>query len=151
MVACIKMEQIHFFLLGSGWTARATLLLSGLSMTLFIACSVGFLSVGANVISSRSFIRPVMFDLELEWTVGVGGGGENLHSSTSTLLLLIFDRRPPPQYKFLSLPSLPLPLKSKMVAIVFVQKISCTRSPKLSLFFRLPLSLPYTCVVYHIT
>ena len=29
----------------------------------------------ANVISSRPFIRPAMFDLELEWTVGVGGGG----------------------------------------------------------------------------
>ena len=130
------------------------MLLSGLSMTLFIACSVCFLLVGANVLSSRSFIRPAVFDLELEWTVGVGGvkgKGENLHSSTSTLLLLIFDRRPPPQYKFLSLPSLPLPLKSKMAAIVFVQKIPSTRSPKLSLFFRLPLSLPYTCVVYHIT
>ena len=29
----------------------------------------------ANVISSRSFIRSAMFDLELEWTVGVRGGG----------------------------------------------------------------------------
>ena len=29
----------------------------------------------ANVISSRSFNRPAMFDLELESTVGVGGGG----------------------------------------------------------------------------
>ena len=29
----------------------------------------------ANVISSRSIISPAMFDLELEWTVGVGDGG----------------------------------------------------------------------------
>ena len=29
----------------------------------------------ANVISSRSFFRPAMFDLQLEWTVGVGGEG----------------------------------------------------------------------------
>ena len=29
----------------------------------------------ANVISSRSFIRPAMFVLELEWAVGVGGEG----------------------------------------------------------------------------
>ena len=29
----------------------------------------------ANVISSRSFNRPAMFDLELEWTVGAGGRG----------------------------------------------------------------------------
>ena len=28
----------------------------------------------ANVISSRSYIRPAMFDLELKWTAGVGGG-----------------------------------------------------------------------------
>ena len=28
----------------------------------------------ANVISSRSFIRPAMFGLELEWTVEVGDG-----------------------------------------------------------------------------
>ena len=25
--------------------------------------------------SSRSFVRPAIFDLQLEWTVGVGGGG----------------------------------------------------------------------------
>ena len=29
----------------------------------------------ANVISSRWFIRLAMFDLELEWMLGVGGGG----------------------------------------------------------------------------
>ena len=34
--------------------------------------------------------------------------------------LLIYDRRSPPWYKFLSLPSLPLSLKSKMAANIFV-------------------------------
>ena len=29
----------------------------------------------ANVIRSRFFIRPAMFDLGLEWTVELGGGG----------------------------------------------------------------------------
>ena len=29
----------------------------------------------ANVIRLRSFIRPAMLDLGLEWTVRVGGGG----------------------------------------------------------------------------
>ena len=29
----------------------------------------------ANVVSLRSFIRPAMLDLELEWTVRVGGRG----------------------------------------------------------------------------
>ena len=38
-----------------------------------------------------------------------------------------------PWYKLLSLPSLPLPLKSKMAAIIFVKKILSTRSPKLRL------------------
>ena len=40
-----------------------------------LACSAGVLLVRANVKSSQSFIRPAMFDLELEWTVGVGGRG----------------------------------------------------------------------------
>ena len=31
--------------------------------------------MGANVISSRSFNRPAMFDLELAWTVGIGDRG----------------------------------------------------------------------------
>ena len=34
-----------------------------------LASSVGVLLVRANVISSGSFIRPAMFDFELEWTV----------------------------------------------------------------------------------
>ena len=39
---------------------------------------------------------------------------------------LIFDCQPPSWYKFLSLPSLPLPLKSKMAAMIFVKKIQST-------------------------
>ena len=39
-----------------------------------VARCAGVLFVRANVISSRLFIRPIMFDLELELTVGVVGG-----------------------------------------------------------------------------
>ena len=39
-----------------------------------VACSAGVLSVQANVISLWSFIQQAMFDLQLEWTVGVGDG-----------------------------------------------------------------------------
>ena len=42
-----------------------------------LACSAGVFLVRANAKSSRSFVRPAIFDLQLEWTVGVkGGGGE---------------------------------------------------------------------------
>ena len=42
-----------------------------------LACRAGVLLVRANAKSSRSFVRPAIFDLQLEWTVGVkGGGGE---------------------------------------------------------------------------
>ncbi|RMX38736.1 hypothetical protein pdam_00012436, partial [Pocillopora damicornis] len=34
-----------------------------------LVCSASVLLVRANLIGSRSFIRPVMFDLELEWTI----------------------------------------------------------------------------------
>ena len=69
-----------------------------------LACSAGVLLVRANAKSSRSFVRLAIFDLQLEWAVGVGGGeGRNFHSPTPTLLLT-FDRRPfpwaPPWYKF---------------------------------------------------
>ena len=90
------------------------------------------LIVRANVISSRSFIRPVMFDLGLEWTVGVGVGRRtkrNLHFPSPTPLL-IFDRRLSPRYKFSSLPSLLMPLKSKRAAIIFIKKVPGTRSKK---------------------
>ena len=40
-----------------------------------LACSAGVLLVRANVKSSQSFIRPAMFDMQLEGTVGVEGGG----------------------------------------------------------------------------
>ena len=39
-----------------------------------LTCSAGVLLGRANVVSSRSFFRPAMFDLGLEWTVEVGGG-----------------------------------------------------------------------------
>ena len=41
-----------------------------------------------NVISSRSFILAAIFDLEIEWTVGVGdwGGRENV------LILVVFHK-----------------------------------------------------------
>ena len=60
----------------------------------------------------------------------------NFHFSNSTPLL-IFDWQPPPWYKFLSLLSLLLPLKSKMVAIIFVTKILSSCLPKLNLLCRL--------------
>ena len=63
-------------------------------------------------------------------------GRRNLHLPTPNPLL-IFDRRPPPWYKFLSLPSLQLPLKSKMAAIIFVKEILSSRSPKSRLLCRL--------------
>ena len=44
---------------------------------------------------------------------------------------------PPPWYKFLSLPSLLLPLKSKLVVITVFQKILTTHLPKLCLLCRL--------------
>ena len=93
----------------------------------------------ASVISSRSFIRPAMFDLQLEWTVGVGGKGKAKRPHHIPIPLLIFDRQPPPWYKFISLPSLPLLLKSKTTAIIFVMKLLSTRSPKLRLLCRLGL------------
>ena len=63
--------------------------------------------------------------------MGVGGGGRarrlgNPHSPTPTSLH-IFDRRPLPWYKSLSLASLPLPLTSKIAAMIFAEKIQSTR------------------------
>ena len=62
--------------------------------------------------------------------------GGNLHFPTPTPLLT-FDHQLPPSYKFLSLPSLLLPLKSKMVAIISFKKILNTHLPKLCLLCRL--------------
>ena len=76
-----------------------------------------------------------MVDLQLKWTVGIGSGGlgHNLHSPTRTPLL-IFDHQPPLWYKFISLSSLLLPLKSMMAAIIFVKKSLSTHLPKLHRF-----------------
>ena len=80
--------------------------------------------------SSRLLIQPAMFDLKMEAAEGDGAGKDkNIHSPTP---LLIFDHRSPN-----SLPSLPLPLKSKMAAIIFTKKILNTRCPKLRQLCRL--------------
>ena len=42
-------------------------------------------------------------------------------------------RRSPAWYKFLSLPSLPLPLRSNMATFIFIKKILRTRRPKITL------------------
>ena len=39
-----------------------------------LACCTGILLGQANIISSRTFIRPAMFDLGSGWRVGEGGG-----------------------------------------------------------------------------
>ena len=57
-----------------------------------LACSAGVLFVRANAKSSRSFVRPAIIDLQLEWTVGVGGGGGDK----------IFTPLPPPLSLFLT-------------------------------------------------
>ena len=81
----------------------------------------------------------------------------NLHSPTPTPLL-IFDRRPPPWFRFFFSHSLPLPLKSKMAAIVFVEKkklvskkILSTRSPILRLLCKLnwPVCCKQESETYH--
>ena len=149
-----------------------------------LACSAGVLLVRANVKSSQSFIRPAMFDLELEWTrwgwgpgksektpaqrgkqntpwspwllahhgtefckMTMTSGRRNLHFPIPTSLLF-FDRRPSSWYRFPSLPSLPLPLKWKMAAIIFVKKVLSTRSPKLRLTCRRKLSKKCTFIMY---
>ena len=66
----------------------------------------------------------------------MGGRRRDLCSPSPTLLLVL-DCRPPPWYKFVSFPSLPLPIKSKMAAIILVKKLLSTRSPKLRLFYKL--------------
>ena len=104
---------------------------SNIEVTRIIACKL-------TLKSSWSVVRPAIFDLQLEWIVGVGGvGGEkNLHSPTPTPLL-IHECQLPPWYKFIPLPSLLLPLKSKMAAKIFIMKLLSTRLPKLRLLCRL--------------
>ena len=66
-------------------------------------------------------------------------GRHNLHFPTPNPLLN-FDRRPPPWYKFLSLPNRQLPLKSKMAAMILVKEILGSRSPKLRQLCRLTIT-----------
>ena len=105
-----------------------------------LTCIAGVPSGRANITSWQSFIRPAMFDLELDYTVGVGVREGREHSvifhSPIPTPLLTFDRRPPPLVQISFLASLPLPLKSKMAAMIFVKKILSTRSPKLRLLCR---------------
>ena len=55
-----------------------------------LACNAGVLLVRANAKSSRSFVRPAIFDLQLEWTVGVGGGvGEKRKKNISMHSIVI--------------------------------------------------------------
>ena len=65
------------------------------------------------------------------------GKGETYLYFPALTPLLTFDLRTPPWYKFISLPSLPLSLKLKMAAIIFVMKLLSTRSPKLRQLSRL--------------
>ena len=50
----------------------------------------GVLLERANDINSQSFIRRTMFDLELEWTVGVGAGGRAKIFTPPPLRLFLF-------------------------------------------------------------
>ena len=90
-----------------------------------LACSVGFLTLR----SSRSFIQPAIFTFDLEVKVVAGRWGGEVHpphlrpSPPTSTSLHILDRRLPLWYKFLSLPSPPLPFKKKMAAIIFDKKI----------------------------
>ena len=70
----------------------AIFLLSPTPFNSAIVRSAGVLLVRANVISSRSFIQPAMFDLQSKWTVGEGGGGREkliFTSPPSPLSLLL--------------------------------------------------------------
>ena len=74
------------------------------------------------------FCHEEFIHLGNQQVIEISKPGSNLHFPTP---LLIFDRQPPPQQRFLSLPCLLLPLQSKMAAIIFVDKILSTCSPKL--------------------
>ena len=80
------------------------------------------LSGWQRMIDSWSVVEPIRSSVHGRKEYGkitLTSSRRNLHSTTPTPLL-IFDSRPPPWYKFLSLPSLPLPLKSKMATKIFV-------------------------------
>ena len=88
-----------------------------------IACSAGLLFVLANLTSLPLFIHPAMFDLKLEWVVGAGGRGRGRGRAKRCLPKDTTSKPPPPPwYKFISHPCLPLPLKAKMVALIFCQE-----------------------------
>ena len=68
---------------------------------------------------------------------GVWGEGKANIYSPIPIPLLNFDCCTPPWCNFLSLPSLPLPLKSEMAGIIFAEKILSTCLPKSCLLCRL--------------
>ena len=61
------------------------------------------------------------------------GKGEKIFTTLPPFFSLVLTVGHPLRYKLISLPSLPLPLKSKMAAIIFVKKYLSIRSPKLRL------------------
>ena len=65
--------------------------------------------------------------------------------------LLPLDRRSPPWYKFLSLPSFPLLYLSKMAAVIFTKKILSNHLPKLRLLCRLHRKGMFTFVIWFMT
>ena len=82
----------------------ATFLLSPPFNSVIARCA-SVLLVRANVISSRSFIQPAMFDFQSKWTVGEGGGGREkliFTSPPSPLSLLLTFERPLGTNLFLS-------------------------------------------------
>ena len=81
------------------------------------------------------FIRLAVFELQSEWTVGVGGGeGETLHFPTLSSLLF-FNRRPPIQISFSPQPSSANIIRDGGHS--FVKKLLGTRLPNSRLVCRL--------------
>ena len=104
-----------------------------------IACSAGILLGQVNIkkhmmVYSSSHVW-FGFDL-IWWGVGVRKGKIFTPPPHLTpLFFFFFYCCSPPWYKFLSFPSLLLPLKAKMVVIIFAKKILSTCLPKLWLLW----------------
>lgn len=73
----------------------------------------GILLVLANLTSLPLFIQPVMFDLKLEWVVGAGGRGKGEGGRWRGRAKRCLPKETT---------CLPLPLKAKMVALIFCQE-----------------------------
>ena len=81
-------------------------------------------------------LKRMHFTQEIKHTILLGRVNVEKLVSDHPTPLLIFDHCSPPWYKFLSLPSFLLPLKSKMTAIITTKKTLHTCSPKLCLLYR---------------